>query len=36
MPEVEVFESAEVLLLEPMRCFELGLVDFGVECVDIS
>jgi hypothetical protein len=32
--EVEVFESVEVLLLKPMCHFELGLVDFGVECVD--
>jgi hypothetical protein len=34
--EVEVFESAEVLLLKPMCCLESGLVDFGVEGVDIS
>jgi hypothetical protein len=33
--EVEVFESAEVLLLELTHCFELGLVDFG-ERVDVS
>jgi hypothetical protein len=34
--EVEVFESVEVLLLEPMCSFESGLVDFGVECIDVS
>jgi hypothetical protein len=36
MLEVEVFEGAEVLLLKPMCHFESGLVDFGVEGVDIS
>jgi hypothetical protein len=33
--EVEVFTGAEVLLLKPTRCFESGLVDFGVECIDV-
>jgi hypothetical protein len=34
--KVEVFEGVEVLLLKPTCCFESGLVDFGVECVDVS
>jgi hypothetical protein len=34
--EVEVFESVEVLLLKPRHRFESGLVDFGVECIDIG
>jgi hypothetical protein len=34
--EVKVFESAKVLLLKPTRHFESSLVDFGVECVDVS
>jgi hypothetical protein len=33
--EVKVFESAEVLLLKPTCHFESGLVDFGVECIDV-
>jgi hypothetical protein len=34
--EVEVFQGVEVLLLKPSRCFELSLVDFGVEGIDVS
>jgi hypothetical protein len=33
---VEVLEGAEVLLLKLTCGFESGLVDFGVESVDIS
>jgi hypothetical protein len=36
MLEVKVFEGAEVLLFKPSCCFELGLIDFGVEGVDVS
>jgi hypothetical protein len=34
--EVEAFEGAEVLLLKPTCCFGSGLVDFGVEGVDVG
>jgi hypothetical protein len=34
--EVKVFEGAEVLLLKLTCYLELGLVDFGVECVDVG
>jgi hypothetical protein len=34
--EVEVLEGVEVLLFKPSCCFELGLVDFGVEGVDVG
>jgi hypothetical protein len=36
MLEVGVFESVKVLLLKPMNHFEPGLVDLGVECVDVG
>jgi hypothetical protein len=36
MLEVEVFEGVKVLLLKPPCRFEPGLVDFGVECIDVS
>jgi hypothetical protein len=36
MLKVKVLEGVEVLLLKPSCCFELGLVDFGVESVDIG
>jgi hypothetical protein len=34
--EIKVFESVEMLLFKPSRCFESSLVDFGVESVDIG
>jgi hypothetical protein len=34
--EVEVLEGAEVLLSKPSCCFELSLVDFGVEGIDVG
>jgi hypothetical protein len=34
--EVEVFESAEMLLFKLSCCFESSLVDFGVEGVDVG
>jgi hypothetical protein len=34
--EVEVFESAEVLLFKLSCCFESSLVDFGVESIDVG
>jgi hypothetical protein len=34
--EVEVFDGAEVLLFKLSCCFELGLVDFGIEGIDIG
>jgi hypothetical protein len=36
MLQVKVFEGVEVLLLKLMCHLESGLVDFGVECIDIS
>jgi hypothetical protein len=36
MLEVEVFENVKVLLLKPTCCFEVGLVDFRVKCVDVG
>jgi hypothetical protein len=36
MLEVEVLEGAEVLLFKLSDCFELGLVNFGVEGVDVG
>jgi hypothetical protein len=34
--EVKVFEGAKVLLLKLTCHFELGLVDFGVESIDVG
>jgi hypothetical protein len=34
--EVEVLEGAEVLLFKLTCCFESGLVDFGIEGIDVS
>jgi hypothetical protein len=34
--KLKSFEGAEVLLLKPTWHFESGLVDFGIEDVDVS
>jgi hypothetical protein len=34
--EVEVFDGVEVLLLKLLGCFESGLVNFGVEGIDVA
>jgi hypothetical protein len=34
--EVEVLEGAEVLLFKLSCCFESGLIDFGIEGVDVG
>jgi hypothetical protein len=34
--EVKGLEGAEVLLFEVMCCCELGLVDFGIEGIDVG
>jgi hypothetical protein len=36
MLEVKVLEGAEVLLLKLSCCFESGLVDFGIEGIDVG